>query len=81
MPHTSPLQHLVRPTAEKICYACHSPEETQRPAHPRVTRVDCLLCHRGHESAGPHLLKEEIRSAARPAGPGEARGGEGAAAP
>ncbi|NIA06642.1 MAG: hypothetical protein GWP14_03235 [Actinobacteria bacterium] len=59
-PHKSSRDHLIRPTAEKICYNCHEPDEIRTGNHPRVNRVDCLLCHAGHSSAREHLLRPDI---------------------
>jgi predicted CXXCH cytochrome family protein len=58
--HKSPRPHLVRPTAEQICYACHKPDDVRKPGHPPVERADCLLCHKGHTSDRRFLLKEDI---------------------
>ncbi len=57
-PHQSPLPHLVRPTAEKMCFACHTPAEIRTERHPAVERADCLLCHHGHRAQRPSLLRE-----------------------
>jgi predicted CXXCH cytochrome family protein len=56
-PHQSPRPHLVRVTAEQMCYTCHTPQDVQTPQHPPVTRADCLMCHQGHDSPRPHLLR------------------------
>jgi predicted CXXCH cytochrome family protein len=56
-PHESPRPHLVRVTAEQMCYTCHKPADLQTPGHPPVTRADCLMCHNGHESEREHLLR------------------------
>jgi predicted CXXCH cytochrome family protein len=62
-PHRSPLPHLVKPQAEKICYTCHKPDELRSPPHPEVARANCLICHRGHYSDLPHLLRPGIPAA------------------
>ena len=66
-PHRSPLAHLVRPTAEQMCMACHKPEDVRKPGHPAVERADCLLCHKGHVSERPYLLKSGIPMPGQPA--------------
>ncbi|MFW6189155.1 MAG: cytochrome c3 family protein [Planctomycetota bacterium] len=58
--HQSRLPHLVKPEAEKLCYACHNPDELRTPDHPRVRRANCLLCHRGHSSERENLLRPSI---------------------
>ncbi len=73
MPHRSPLAKLLRADAEQKCYQCHAPEELQTGNHPDAERVDCLLCHSGHRSERPHLLKPGIPIAPRPVESGGAR--------
>ncbi len=58
-PHRSPLPHLVKPEAQKICFTCHKPDQLT-PPHPQVKRADCTICHEGHYSDRPHLLKPGI---------------------
>ncbi len=59
-PHKSPRPNLIHPTAEKICLTCHKPDEFASPPHPNVTRVDCLMCHRGHDADRDHLLRPGV---------------------
>lgn len=59
-PHRSPRPALLLPTAERTCYGCHDPAAIRTPEHPNVTRVDCVLCHRGHGGDNPHLLRDEL---------------------
>lgn len=65
-PHDSARPHLVRVTAQEMCYACHKPEETQTPQHPSATQSDCLLCHQGHHSDFPKLLRPPIAQTVMP---------------
>jgi predicted CXXCH cytochrome family protein len=58
--HRSPRPTLIRPTAERVCFQCHKPEEVQTLKHPHVTRVDCLVCHSGHRELRPHMLRDNV---------------------
>ncbi|MCC7147061.1 MAG: hypothetical protein IT443_11505 [Phycisphaeraceae bacterium] len=60
-PHKSVRPHLIKPAAEGLCVDCHKLEELPQPPHPKVTRVDCLLCHHGHQSERAKLLRAGIR--------------------
>ncbi len=70
MPHRATLPILIRADAELMCYQCHKPEEVRTGNHPDVARVDCLICHTGHSSSRPALLKHGIKIPARQAEPG-----------
>jgi len=59
-PHQSSRPHLVRVTAENMCYECHTVADVLTPQHPPTARADCLICHFGHESDRPKLLRPTI---------------------
>ena len=59
-PHRSSRPHLIRDTAEQMCFKCHKLSEITTPQHPPVYRADCLICHHGHRSSRPYLLRAGI---------------------
>ena len=65
MPDRNCINHNERPAVGQ-CFQCHKPEEVRTDNHPDVTRVDCLICHTGHHSSRPSLLKPDIPIPTRP---------------